>query len=59
MTIPNHTFGAITIPKILVILNDFRNTLFFELQRNKQYQKDANVSFSDDVRVYTSFKSII
>lgn len=37
----------------------FRNTLFFELQRNKQYQKDANVSFSDDVRVYTSFKSII
>ena len=59
MTIPNYTFGAITIPKILVILNDFRNTLFFELQRNKQYQKDANVSFSDDVRVYTSFKSII
>ena len=37
----------------------FRNTLFFELLRNKQYQKDANVSFSDDVRVYTSFKSII
>ena len=37
----------------------FLNTLFFELLRNKQYQKDANVSFSDDVRVYTSFKSII
>ena len=37
----------------------FQNTLFFELLRNKQYQKDANVSFSDDVRVYTSFKSII
>ena len=49
------------IRKILVILYDyyFGIPYFLNLKRNKQYQKDANVSFSDDVRVYTSFKSII